>query len=171
MDGCNNRKVIKALSKATSYQAPEREACDKSYSKNQIYVCMRERRALKSVHVPPLHPLSLKRVQGPTATAQVCNTQNECTKSTGTCQQVCNYMVAVARAAWMGPTPRCIHSSGVMRSSLVKIWSLNCENAQLSTCGAGSAVIALSSFPTQITAFSFQLSEIMDGGIMGPTYE
>lgn len=56
-----------------------------------------------------------------------------------------NYIVA--RAAWMGPRPRCIHSSGVMRSSLVKIWSLNDENAQLSTCGAGSAVIALSSFP------------------------
>lgn len=53
----------------------------------------------------------------------------------------------VASAAWMRPRPRDIHSSGATRSSLPKIWSLNCENAQLSTCGAGSAVIARSSLP------------------------
>ncbi len=47
----------------------------------------------------------------------------------------------------MRPRPRCIHSSGATRSSVVKTWSLYIENAQLSTCGAGKAVIARSSLP------------------------
>ena len=61
----------------------------------------------------------------------------------------------VASADRMGPTPRCIHSSGATRSSLVKIWSLNDENTQLSTCGAGNAVIARSSLPTITSSIAY----------------
>ena len=65
----------------------------------------------------------------------------------------------VASADRMGPTPRCIHSSGATRSSLVKIWSLNDENTQLSTCGAGNAVIARSSLPTITSSVAYQVRE------------
>ena len=65
----------------------------------------------------------------------------------------------VASADRMGPTPRCIHSSGATRSSLVKIWSLNDENTQLSTCGAGNAVIARSSLPTITLSVAYQMRE------------